>query len=250
MAADKKSLKATNLTEVIRRMDSKTPLAHEHQAEWDAFYTNTGRIEVDHLIQAFITRPRGYKSLFGGHSGNGKTTELSRFKWDPRIRQRFFLVDMDVSDSLNPDDLEIAELLLMITLEVFGYAEMHKVPVNPRLLNQYEAIRGHFHKTMKRETEKKKISSLDFKKSFFAVVRAQAEVRETLREYYRPRLEELVRCLDDLILEIAATDEERTALLLIDGLDRTSVEKARTLFVSNSHFLAMIRHASFSGSHH
>jgi len=239
------SLKATTIREVIAKLDSKRPLRYEERESWEAFYTQTDRRQIDLLITLFADKPRGYKGLFGGHSGNGKTTELSRFRSAPAIMQRFFIIDLDITELLNPDDLEVVELLLVILVEVFAFAEKHKVQIPDRLYHQYQEIEGHFRETVKQETEKKKTSTVAvFKKTFFFTVKGQAEVREILRTYYRPRIEDLIRCLNDLLLEISAKEETKSALIMIDGLDRVSVDKARKLFVADSQNLAMIQNAS------
>ena len=53
------------------------------------------------MIKAeFLRYKPGRKVLFGGHSGNGKSTELNKFIFDPEIRGRFEIIKIDVLDSL------------------------------------------------------------------------------------------------------------------------------------------------------
>ena len=56
-------------------LNGKKPLVW-NSPDWKAFYTKTDRREIDKLTQAFLSRDLGYKALFGGHSGNGKSTEI------------------------------------------------------------------------------------------------------------------------------------------------------------------------------
>lgn len=242
------SLKAKTIGDVIAKMDGREPLDRsERRVQWNQFYTDSKRREIPTMITSFTKKSRGYKTLFGGHSGNGKSTELSRFKEDPKISERFTLISFDVSDILNPDDLEIVELLLVIFLEVCENAKKNQMQINDDLSKRFEKMVGYFHKTLEISSESKKSfrTVLDIKPSMINRIKAEYDFRNTIRETYRPRLNELIILINDLLQVLTELfNSERTPMIIVDGLDRMSVKKARKLFVEDGQNIALIKNAS------
>ncbi|MCP5047401.1 MAG: hypothetical protein GY940_09540, partial [bacterium] len=72
-------MKATTVGEVIRYFNQQKPLTPEEKDEWKSFYVDTGRQKIEKIKSDFLRANPGYKALFGGHKGNGKSTELNKF---------------------------------------------------------------------------------------------------------------------------------------------------------------------------
>ena len=246
--SEQNHLEARTVGEIIAKLDGKKPLRYEETLRWKKFYTaSPNRREINKMITNFARGSRGYKCLFGGHAGNGKSTELSRFTNADKIRQRYQIVIFDVSEQLNPDDLEIVELILVVFLEVYAFAEQQKIDIHKSILDRYQKIEGFFQETLKIESLTTKSISIGGEKKFnnlFARIKAEYDTRKIVRETYRPRLNELIQLLNDLCLQLTAGNETQTPLLVIDGLDRVSVEKAQKLFVTDGHNFSLIHNAS------
>lgn len=253
-------LRATTLAQAVRILDGRRPLEYL-SPEWKAFYTETNRPEVDLLIQVFLLKDLGYKALFGGHSGNGKTTELNRFKGDRRIQERFWVIAADVAESLNPTDLEIIELLLLMTVETLSFADAHGITLDENLRQRFLELEGLFRGEL--SIEDQRLSTRDataelsaeaetgypgffvkLKAKLMAKLKVQTEYRHTVRKTFRPRINNLVNILDDLLSTMLAFGDGKMPLLVLDGLDRMSVPSAQLLFAHDSQTLALIHNAS------
>ncbi|MDJ0839440.1 MAG: hypothetical protein QNK37_23170 [Acidobacteriota bacterium] len=234
--------KAMNISEVINRMDSNSPLRYEERERWEQLYTPSGRKDIDRMVSTFYKKTAGYKALFGGHSGNGKTTELSRFRCHPRILQKFFIIDFDVNQLLNPNDLEVVELLLVTYVEIRAHAEQKEIRIPAELSKRFTQIEEFFRSRLRVSQETSGV--LGLKVNLFNVLRADAQFRKVIREEYRPRLDEITRILDDILLTLTAHHDERIPLIVIDGMDQMSVEKAAKLFSSDAPYVGLIKNAS------
>ncbi len=146
-------LKASSLEDIIRYFDSQKPLTPENKDEWDAFYTETDRVEIERIIVEFLHSSRGHKLLFGGHSGNGKSTEINRLVNDSRINDKFFIVKFDVKEILNINDIEIVELFLVVCLKLLEFADQNKIKIESYLEKEFKKLEGFFQGTLKIESQ-------------------------------------------------------------------------------------------------
>ncbi|MDM8539557.1 hypothetical protein QUF90_00580 [Desulfococcaceae bacterium HSG9] len=254
--------KAHNLKEIIRYFDSQTPLTPEDAEQWQAFYTETERNEIDHIITALVSSPIGHKILFGGHPGNGKSTELNKLVFDERIKQQFAVIKFDAKELLDVNDIDITELLLVLSLKILGFADVCNIKPDNYFKKKFDDLEGFFRKKLKVEEVRSrlrqsslgaeakislgaKIPLVKMGSNFFAKIRGQHEFRKLVRKTYRPRLTELVDFVDDLLIDIKEKNSSQEDILLIaDGLDRAPIEQARKLYAEDGHHLSKIRNAS------
>ncbi|MGR3177506.1 MAG: hypothetical protein ACUZ8E_05580 [Candidatus Anammoxibacter sp.] len=254
-------MKAKNLEEVIEFFDSQKALTPANAKEWESFYTETNRNEVEKIITEFCHKPKGHKILFGGHSGNGKSTELNRLIERPKIKDNFSVIMFDVKEVLNPNDIEIVELLLTICLNLLEFASTKSISSSPHIESEFKKIEGFFRQTLKIESVKTnstttdvgagiegsigaKIPFLGLISKFYAKMSAQHDSRKIVREEYRPRLTEIIDLIHDLIIHIGNDPKIKPILIIIDGLDRVPLSVAKKLFVEDGQNIAMIKHAS------
>jgi hypothetical protein len=253
--------KAKSLEEIIRHFDSQRPLTPIKKAEWEAFYTETERYEIEEIITDLTSCSLGHKVLFGGHSGNGKSTELNKLVYDPKISEQFSVIHLDAKNILNLTDIQIVELLLAMFLKILAFADQRGVYPGDYLEKQFRKIEGFFRDELKIEEmqvdSRKSDAGVDAKVSmdaklplvkmsstFFAKMVGQHESRETVRRTYRPRLSELTDLINELLVHLRVEGKLNPALLVIDGLDRTPVKQAPKLFVSDGQNVSLIREAS------
>ena len=233
--------KAMDIGEVINRMDSSSPLRYEERDRWEQLYTPSGRGQVDKMVSIFCRKSAGFKVLFGGHSGNGKTTELSRFRCHPKILDKYFIIEFDVNEVLNPYDLEVVELLLVTYVEIRAHAEEKNLIISKEITDRFDKAEGFFRGRLRTSEETSGV--LGLKINLFTILKTDAQFRKVIREEYRPRLNELIQLLDDLLLEVTAYYETRIPLIVIDGLDLVSEEKAQKLFTADATYIAQIKNA-------
>lgn len=254
-------MKASTLGEVIEKFNKQEPLSPELKEQWKSFYINTHRIEIDNIKNEFLDASSGYKALFGGHKGNGKSTELNKIIFDSDLCQRFEIIKIDILESLDPNDIDIVEFFITICFYILSFADEKKIKIESYFKNQFEKLEGFFHESLnietthiKEKTSEKGIQAeagggfsfpiLKSKAEFFAKMRGNAESRETVRKIYRPRLNELTGLVKNLVMDITPKLKGKEMLIIIDGLDRASVKGAEKLFAEDGQNFALINNTT------
>ncbi|NIM16658.1 MAG: hypothetical protein GTO45_32130 [Candidatus Aminicenantes bacterium] len=254
-------MKAATLGDIIRYFNHQKPLTPADKKEWESFFIETRRKEISLIKAEFLKSTAGHKVLFGGHAGNGKSTELNKFIHEPQITDRFSIIKLDIQEMLNPYDIEIVELLLAICFQILTFAEENNLSIGKYIKDRFQKLESFFHVELKIEStrvDKKvgevgikgeaggglKLPFLKLKADFFTKMKGEAESRRIVRDEYRPRLKELIELVKDLTADVKCNLTEKEPLLIIDGLDRVSVKPAEKLFAEDGQNFAMIDNAS------
>jgi hypothetical protein len=254
-------MKASTLGDVIRDFNNQRPLNPERKEEWESFYVDTQRFDINLIRNEFLRSSPGHKVLFGGHMGNGKSTELNKFVYEPHIQKRFAVIKFDIREILNLHDIEIVELLLTICFQTLTFAEENNVMPAPYIKEELENLEKFFHDKLMIESSRIsskgrdigieseagggfKLPFLKLKAGFYAKMKGQLESRRMVRDEYRPRLNELIDLVKLLLTDLKTKLKGKEPLIVIDGLDRTSLKAAEKLFVEDGQNVAMIDSAS------
>lgn len=128
------------LTEAYRFLDPLRPL----EGEWlDRFYAERPEAASIHpLVDELLLDDReDDKTLLTGHRGSGKTTELARL--ERALAPSNIIVRMDIEGLLNLGDVDYADLLVVMGLQVFRQAHrsgvrLEKDKLDGRLLQRLE----------------------------------------------------------------------------------------------------------------
>ena len=71
-------------------------------------------------------------------------------------------------------------------------------------------------------------------------MRSETEYRHIIRREYRPRLNELIQLVKDLMADVKGKVKKKEPLLVIDGMDRASVQATEKLFTEDGESLALV----------
>ncbi len=193
---------------------------------------------------------RELQILFSGYKGCGKSTELNKLQHE--IEKDFMVVNFSVRHELDIINLTYIDLFV-ITMEKLFYAVAdHGIEIDSLL---FTSIRE-----WSRTAELKKITDITGEAlletgaeggvgirgfaRFFCKMRlagkASSTTRQTIIENIEPRVSDFISHCNDLIREIRQNLEQCTKkglLIIMEDLDKLSVEKAEELFFNHSHIL-------------
>ena len=101
---------ASNLQEAYAQLDPLSPLEGESM---DQFYASRpAHASIDYLINELLIDPSSDdKTLFTGHRGSGKTTELARL--ETSLSETHTVIRFDIERRVNLGDVDYAEIAKM-----------------------------------------------------------------------------------------------------------------------------------------
>jgi hypothetical protein len=234
--------KATNLRDIKLSLDPR-PLT---PPELPAFFVDTAvardpssnrRIEIAEELET----DDHVKVLLAGHSGCGKSTELTKFCSDQS--DRFFAVPFSIRSEATLSNVSIEQLLVLIVERVLSRADSFAERLSPETL---ESVYKWFDETFtKREaTRESKIEAggkagaeesllsklLGIGVWLKADMRAGAKVLHSTVSKESRRLSELCHQCGLILKEVSLALHPRQLLLVIEDIDKASIADAERLF--------------------
>lgn len=212
--------KATNLIEAYRVLNPVKPLEGEGLSR---FYADR---PPDATIESLIEELRDLdpseddKTLFTGHRGCGKTTELARL--EQALQDTHFVIRFDVESLLNLADVDYADLLVAMGLQVFSAAHSAGVHLNEeQLQNLLFWYRTH----ILEEDEKRRIESQVGGELNAGIAKISLKLstdaprRQTVRAEAKAHLSDLLERLN-VLLEGLQKKSKKRVIVIVDGLDK------------------------------
>ena len=230
--------KAENLTEAYRLLDPNRPL----EGKWlDRFYAERPEeASIEPLAdELMLDSSDDDKTIFTGHRGSGKTTELARL--EQKLQDSHTVVRFNVEGLLNLGDVDYADLLVVMGLEVFLAAQRTgaKLDKDRRrdLLYWYTT---HIFEEGERDGWKSEVGgelNAVFAK-FSAKLTTDAPYRrEKMRAEAQANLSDLLERLNRLLEDAQEKSGQRT-LVIVDGLDKMlDQNQVRDLFCQGANAL-------------
>jgi energy-coupling factor transporter ATP-binding protein EcfA2 len=212
--------KAENLTEAYALLDPARPL----EGKWlDRFYADRPEgASITPLMEALRLDPsEDDKTIFTGHRGSGKTTELARL--EQALLDTHTVVRIDVETHLNLGDVNYADLLVVLGLQVFQKAREQGLKLDGSALHD---LLFWYTTHIFEEGERGKLES-EVGGELNAVI-AKFSMKLTTDAPYRHKmvraeaqanLSDLLERLNALLQELRAKSGRRT-MVIVDGLDR------------------------------
>lgn len=188
------------------------------------------------LIRALLRQHRQPpKYFFSGHRGCGKSTELNWLAVDEEINKKFFVVKYSVKDVCDVNNLNYVDVLFSIGAQLYiQYINAGK-KLKPELIKELED----WGNSIEQEMEITKSAGVSMKggiEAFFlslqAKIKSEHATRETIRRQIEPKLSELIDKINLIIADIEGK-EKKNVLVIIDDLDKPSLEQAKAIFYNN-----------------
>ena len=179
------------------------------------------------------------KTIFTGHRGSGKTTELARL--EGKLRPAHTVVRFNVEGLLNLGDVDYADLLVVLGLQVFQKARDSGVGLNEdRLHDLLFWYKTHvFEEGERGKLESEVGGELDavFAKFSVKLTTDAPYRRETVRAEAQANLSDLLERLNALLEDLQEKSGRRT-MVIVDGLDKMyDRNQVRDLFCQGANAL-------------
>ncbi|NER19749.1 MAG: AAA family ATPase [Symploca sp. SIO1B1] len=199
----------------------------QENAEDQKYYINFSEVRGAEIIKK-LGRSICWKSedytcqLFTGHIGCGKSTELSRLK--TKLEQEGFqVVYFESSQDLDKGDLDISDILLAIARRVSENLEAIKIKPQGGYFTQ---ILQECVDVLNTPIDVKGVElSLGIGK-ITTKTKESPQLRSQLRQYLEPKTENLLKAINEELLEPAKKELQRRGqkglVVIIDNLDRVN----------------------------
>lgn len=215
------------------------------QKYWDWFYVERDSQILSSLVRSirYHKRPR----LYSGHIGSGKSTELQRLAHNPDLQREFVVIHYSVKEDLDPANLDFADVLVSIAAKLFLAGDAAGVPLSNELLTKIrewkEAVIEHSDTLLGTFELKLQTDVKAFFLQWLGVLKGSREMKETYAAKVKQRIQGLIDIINDrLILEIHASHQlGKMPLVILDDLEKLSLEQARAIFKDHGKLLSELR---------
>jgi len=231
-------MKAEYLGQVIENFDPMLSLDARH-SDWYVERPDSPHLEMKAVL---LNTTADTKTLFSGHQGSGKTSTLNKLAADPDIQQKFFIVQFSIKDELNIADLTYTDLLVAMGARLYAVAEK-ALRLNGKLkkdLDEWSAeVSRVWSKTDQAEVKVEAGISAFFLKAT-GLLRTGFEDKQEFRKRFEPRIPQLIDIINRVIaaIETHPEAENQEVLLILDDLDKPTVDVAKDLFINKGTILA------------
>ncbi|BAY11826.1 ATP-binding protein [Calothrix sp. NIES-2098] len=199
--------------------------------ETDNFRVDYGNDSIEKLIQYIEYSPNGdAKIVFTGHRGCGKSSllaELSR-----QIEDNYFVVLFSIADSIEMSAVNHINILFAIALNLMSEAEARKVQI-PKTTK--DKLYGWF--TDRTRTTEVELGGgievgFDLLKFLKTQLKADAKVREEIKQEFERKISELVERINEIAALIQFTTKKET-IVIIDDLDKLDLATVQEIYKNN-----------------
>ena len=233
---------AKTLKEASILLDGYQALTPDTPA-YKQFYVERPQIE-GHLIREVERAERGKRAFqwyFTGHTGSGKSTELSRIIADPRVTNNYLPILIDLENDFDIHSIEYTDLILAMgkgCVSLAGQVECEIPGPLEQAINKWGA-EIFSEEEMKTRTEGR--AGLKASLVFLTLgeeIRTGGEKRKVIRESISTKLIEFIRLIDELASELLNRTRRRV-LCVLDGLDH--VDEKLCFELLNNHINTITR---------
>jgi hypothetical protein len=209
---------------------------------------------IDHVLQE---EPENTYTIFCGHRGCGKSTELKRLGKNFNKKELFFVISLDAVNDLDPNNLQYADVLMGLAEKLFKRLDEEGIEISRVFLSKLnswfdEKIKTNT-KTREFATEAKAGLTAELGVPYFGKLfahftnafKVNTSYKEELRRIIKDSFTQFSIYFNQLIeiaeIEIRAKDKGKKILFIIDGTDRLSGEDSNRFFIEDCHQLQLIK---------
>lgn len=191
---------------------------------------------LNKLIRALVREHRRPpKYFFSGHRGCGKSTELNKLAVDKEIKKEFFVVKYSVKDVCDVNNLNYVDVLLSVAAQIYLQYTGAGKEIDEKLMEDLKRWSSTI--TIEKEKEISVGGSIggDINTFFISImgkIQREDKSRETIREEIEPKLSDLIDKINNIIAYIEG-EENKKVLVVIDDMDKPSLEQAKEIFFTN-----------------
>lgn len=176
---------------------------------------------IRELMRPIIHSDQPTCQLFTGHIGCGKSTELLRLKAELE-NQDFHVVFFDSTDYLDMGDIDITDILILITRKIAESLDEIHIDIRPKY---FEKLFREIKDFLKTEIE---LSAQAKFKLGLATITAKtkdsSKLRSKLRDYLEPRTDNIIDSINSEVLQPATAKLRQTGknglAVIVDSLER------------------------------
>lgn len=212
---------------------------------------------VDLRSDAMKFVPTNCYSLFCGHRGCGKSTELRRLDTMLNRPERFFVVFLDALKELDIHNLSYTDVLMALAKGLLQRITSENIVIDPVFLyklHQWFSERIDKHERTREYAAEFKAGAeaaqgIPFLFKLFANLTTsfkvgstyKEELRTVIRNTYAEFAEAFQQLLDAAAEAVAKSGKGYAVLFIVDGVDRLNKDDSERFFISDAHQLLQIR---------
>ncbi|SDQ44642.1 AAA family ATPase [Paraburkholderia tuberum] len=194
--------------------------------------------------------------LFFGHTGSGKTTELRHYARELSGSNRFFIVEVDVVQVLDPNNLQYADTLMALAQALLLRLDSDQIYLGT---DAFIEIEKWFSERVLESEEGKEFSAhmeagatakggvpflIELFAKFTASIKANASYKDKLRRVVRNNFTQLKDAFNRFVRKaeeaLRAAGKAERILFVIDGTDKMRGEDTQKYFIEDAEQLLAI----------
>lgn len=232
---DYPDVRAENLDDAWSNFDPDVPLESGSD-----FFVRQQPDPIGPLRRALLHRHRTPQKYFlAGFKGSGKSTQINQLANDPKLNDKYFIVDFSIRNTSDERNINYVDLLIAIGAQLFITYKDSGGKLDESLYKEVQS----WGRVIEERIKEKGVGSLvegevgggvpAWLGFFFAKItaksKAEAKSRDVIREVLEPRLTELLGNIDLIATGIQAKTKKEV-LVFVDDTDKPLVDQATLLF--------------------
>ncbi|MEO5361568.1 MAG: hypothetical protein H7843_14175 [Nitrospirota bacterium] len=254
-----------DIRDAARQLDFKIPLEEGNPCYVDTekgrggvFYNQLyKKMGFDISTLPNVSLPESGHTLFCGHVGCGKSTVLRRQKTELNKRGLFYVVFIDVLETLDINSLQYPDLLMALANNLLQQLNEDKIKIDSGSMKKLqswfnekivtsEKIKSF---TSEMKTGIKAEAGIPLLTRFFGIttnsLRRSTTDKEELRQVIKHHFSEFAEAFHELIAavesEIVKRNLGQKVLFIVDGTDKLSKDDSRRFFIEDANQVKSVK---------